>query len=64
MLAAVLSVPPGLANVPRRPKVGGSISSEDKNDVLSSSGFVLVMVRKESRRLFCSLFGVPFRSRI
>jgi hypothetical protein len=41
----------------------GSISSDDRNEVLSSSSFVLVMVRNESRRLFCSARGVPLRSR-
>ena len=41
----------------------GSISRDDKNDVLSSSSFVLVMVRNESRRLFCSARGVPLRSK-
>ena len=42
----------------------GSMSSEDRKEVLSSSGFVLVMVRKESRRSFCAALGVPLRSRI
>lgn len=54
---------PGLPNV--APSVeGGSISRAERNDVLSRSVLVLVMVRNESRRLFCSAFGVPFRSRI
>jgi len=44
--------------------MGGSISRAERNDVLSRSVLVLVMVRNESRRLFCSSFGVPFRSRI
>ena len=43
---------------------GGSISRAERNDVLSRSVLVLVMVRNESRRLFCAVFGVPFRSRI
>lgn len=54
---------PGLPRV--APSVmGGSISRAERNDVLSKSVLVLVIVRKESRRLFCSIFGVPFRSRI
>jgi hypothetical protein len=50
---------PGLPSVK-----GGSMSRADRNEVLSRSVLVLVMVRNESRRLFCSAFGVPFRSRI
>lgn len=42
----------------------GSMSSEDRKEVVSSSFLVLVMVKNESRRLFCSSLGVPFRSRI
>ncbi len=42
----------------------GSMSSDDRNEVLSSSLFVLVIVRNESNRSFCWNFGVPFRSRI
>lgn len=42
----------------------GSMSREERKEVLSSSDFVLVIVRKESRRSFCAAFGVPFRSRI
>jgi len=42
--------------------VEGSISSSVRNDVCSSSGFVLVMVTKKSRRSFCSARGVPFKS--
>jgi hypothetical protein len=42
----------------------GSISRDERNDVLSSSVFVLVMVKNESRRLLCSDRGVPFRSKI
>lgn len=42
--------------------VEGSISSSVRNDVCSSSGFVLVMVTKKSRRSFCSERGVPFKS--
>lgn len=41
----------------------GSISNEDKKDVLSSSPRVLVTVRKVSRRSFCSARAVPFISR-
>ena len=41
---------------------GGSISSSVRNDVCSSSGFVLVMVTKKSSRSFCSARGVPFKS--
>jgi hypothetical protein len=44
--------------------VGGSISSSVRNDVCSSSGFVLVMVMKKSSRSFCSARGVPFKSMI
>ena len=52
---------PGLVMFAMRP---GSMSSEERKDVLSSSGLVLVIVRKESRRSFCAAFGVPLRSRI
>ena len=40
----------------------GSISSSVRNDVCSSSGFVLVMVTKKSSRSFCSARCVPFKS--
>ena len=40
------------------------MSNDDKNDVLSSSGFVLVTVKNVSWRFPCSDFGVPLRSRI
>ena len=40
---------PGLVMLATRP---GSMSSEERKDVLSSSGFVLVIVRKASRRSF------------
>lgn len=44
---------PGLTKLPPAwPVTGGSISKDDKKDVLSRSVFVLVMVRKESKRLF------------
>ena len=42
----------------------GSISSDERKEVPSSSGLVLVIVRKESSRSFCAAFGVPLRSRI
>ena len=42
----------------------GSMSSEERKDVLSSSGLVLVIVKKASSRSFCAAFGVPLRSRI
>jgi hypothetical protein len=42
--------------------IEGSISSSVRNDVCSSSGFVLVMVTKKSSKSFCSERGVPFRS--
>lgn len=54
-------LPPGLPSWDCCP---GSMSSDDKNEVLSSSGFVLVMVRNVSIRSFCCAFGVPFRSMI
>lgn len=44
--------------------VVGSISRDDRNEVLSSSFLVLVMVKNESRRLPCSGKGVPFKSKI
>ena len=44
--------------------VDGSISRFVRNDVCSSSGFVLVMVTKKSSRSFCSARGVPFKSMI
>jgi len=40
------------------------MSKEDKKDVLSSSGLVLVIVRKESSKALCWAFGAPLRSRI
>lgn len=43
---------------------GGSMSREERKEVDSNSEFVLVMVKKKSRREFCSFGGVPFRSRI
>jgi hypothetical protein len=42
----------------------GSMSSDERNEVLSNSGFVDEMVTKASKRLFCEALGVPFRSRI
>ena len=42
----------------------GSMSRDDKKEVVSSSFLVLVMVRKESNRLFWSGLAVPFKSRI
>ena len=42
--------------------VEGSISNSVRNDVCSSSGFVLVMVTKKSSRSFCSARAVPFKS--
>jgi len=53
-----------VAGLPTARLVGGSMSKDVRNDVLSSSVLVLVIVRKESRRLFCSVLGVPLRSRI
>lgn len=40
------------------------MSREERKDVPSSSGFVLVIVTKESRRSFCLDRGVPLRSSI
>jgi hypothetical protein len=40
------------------------MSRDDRNDVLSSSERVEVMVKKESNRSFCEAFAVPFKSRI
>lgn len=57
-------LPPGLEVFAMMLLTEGSISSDDKNDAVSSSGLVLVIVRKESSRPFCSAFGVPLRSRI
>ena len=60
-------LPPGevdVCNCSTVPLAGGSMSSEERKDVCSSSGFVLVLVTKESRRSFCSLRDVPLRSRI
>jgi len=48
----------------KRLDVRGSISSVVRNDVCSSSGFVLVMATKKSSRSFCSARGVPFKSMI
>lgn len=50
--------------LPNAQLVGGSISKDVRKEVVSRSVFVLVMVRNESRRLFCSILGVPLRSRI
>ena len=62
---SVTLLAPGLMRLPPAwPVAAGSISSEERKDVLSRSVFVLVMVRKESNRLFCEAFGVPFRSKI
>ena len=57
-------LPPGLAVVAMMLPTEGSISSDDKKDPDSSSGLVLVIVRNESSNPFCSVFGVPLRSRI
>jgi hypothetical protein len=58
-------LPPGLTRLPpSRPGPGGSMSRDDRKDVLSRSVFVLVMVRNESRRAFCCALGVPLMSRI
>jgi len=42
----------------------GSMSSEDKNEVLSRSSFVLVIVRNASNSSLCLALGVPLRSKI
>ena len=42
----------------------GSMSNDVKKDVLSRSLLVLVIVKKESKRSFCSALVVPLRSRI
>jgi hypothetical protein len=57
---------PGLVmfTAARCEEVEGSMSSEERNDVLSSSDLVDVMVRKESKRSFWDALGVPLRSRI
>ena len=57
-------LPPGLEVVAMILVAEGSISSDDKKDAVSSSGLVLVIVRNESSNPFCSVFGVPLRSRI
>ena len=57
-------LPLGEVRRPRVLDVGGSISIVVRNDVCSSSGFVLVMVTKKSSRSFCSARGVPFKSMI
>ena len=53
-----------VAGLPTAKLAGGSISKDVRKDVFSRSILVLVMVRNESRRLFCSILGVPLRSRI
>ena len=46
-------LPPGLSKLPpMAPVAGGSMSKDDKKEVLSRSVFVLVIERKESCRLF------------
>ena len=57
-------LPPGLEVVAMILPAEGSISSDDKKEAVSSSGLVLVIVRNESSNPFCSVFGVPLRSRI
>lgn len=57
-------LPPGLEVVATTLPAEGSMSSNVKKDAFSSSGLVLVIVRKESSNSFCSTFGVPLRSRI
>jgi hypothetical protein len=58
-------LPPGLSKLPPiAPVVGGSMSKDDKKEVLPRSVFVLVIERKESCKLFWMDLGVPFRSRI
>ena len=52
---------PGLVMFATEP---GSMSRVVRKELPSRSVFVLVMVRKESRRSFCAAFGVPLRSRI
>lgn len=44
--------------------MAGSMSREERKDVLSRSVFVLVTVKKESKRAFWADLGVPLRSRI
>lgn len=53
-----------VTGLPTAKLASGSISRDVRKDVLSRSVLVLVIVRNESRRLFCSVLGVPFRSRI
>lgn len=53
-----------VAGLPIANAVVGSMSNDERNEVLSRSVLVLVTVKNESRRLFCSVLGVPFRSRI
>lgn len=56
---------PGLMRLPPEcPVAAGSMSREERKEVLSRSVLVLVMVRKESRRLFWVDLGVPLRSKI
>ena len=57
-------LPPGLEVLLTMLLTEGSMSSDDKKDAVSSSGLVLVIVRNESSSPFCSVFGVPLRSRI
>lgn len=52
---------PGLPR-PERVVAEGSMSNEERKDELSSSLLVLVIVTKESNKLFCSVRGVPLRS--
>ena len=60
-----IRLPPGLTRLPAsRPGPGGSMSRDERKDVLSKSVLVLVMVRNESRSVFCCALGVPLMSRI
>lgn len=66
--AKMLSGVPGMsdARLPGEPRPTvwlGSMSNVDRKDELSSSCLVLVIVRKESSRSFCSALAVPLRSR-
>ncbi len=42
---------------------GGSMSKEERKEAASRSPIVLVMVRNVSSNVFCSAFGIPFRSK-
>ena len=64
-IGSAILLAPGLTREPPAcPVVGGSISSDERKELLPRSVLVLVMTSNASWRLLCVALGVPFRSRI